>query len=167
MRRLATANLLPGVLLLLSACGPSVPIAGGGARGTTGGGGGAGPTARARPRPPAVPPEWVEMICDRVEDCSVERNVALAQSYGGTPADLDAARREARQALVSGAVRRWCQQQVEQLGKPDAARIHGCLKQQTACGAFYQCAAFPGGAPRVPPRRPAPTPAAAPPAPPR
>jgi hypothetical protein len=146
-----------GVLGLLLGCAPPAPISGGGARGTSGDGG-TGPAADPRPRAPAVPPEWVEMICDRVEDCSVERNVGLAQAYGGTPADVEAARHGARQSLVSGGVRRWCQMRVAQLERSDAARIHGCLKQQTTCGPFYQCADFPRAQARVAPRRKAPDP---------
>lgn len=139
MRRLATTSVL-GLTLILASCGPTTPI--GGSGGTVAGGQGGPRAAPEPPRRPAVPSEWVEMICDRVEDCSVERNVELAKAFGGTETDLEAARQEARQALVSGTVRRWCQMRVEQLQRPDAERIRGCLGQQTACGPFYQCARF-------------------------
>jgi hypothetical protein len=89
-----------------------------------------------------IPPRWVESICDRVEDCAVERNVRLAKRYGGSPADIAAARREAQQALVSGVVRRWCLMRVGRLQRSEVKRIHQCLAKR-ACALFYQCAAFP------------------------
>jgi len=112
---------------------------------------GIGPGARVEPTTPSTrqaaaeptPAEWLETICDRVEDCAVERNVALARENGGLAADVSAARSEARQALVSGGVRRWCLMRTRQLGRPEVKRIHDCLKR-TACTPFYECADFAG-----------------------
>jgi len=99
-----------------------------------------------------IPPRWVETICDRVEDCAVERNVRLARRYDGSPRDIAAARREAQQALVSGMVRRWCLMRVGRLQRSDVKRIRQCLAKR-ACSPFYRCAAFPQARVRARARR--------------
>jgi len=81
----------------------------------------------------------LETICDRMEDCAIERNVALARGYGGDKADLEAARLQARVALHSGYVRRWCLMRLSGLPRSQLLRIHGCLAR-TACDPFYRCA---------------------------
>lgn len=110
------------------------------------------------PARPEVPKAWVDALCDRVEDCAVERNTALAKESGGVDEDVEAARREAEQALVSGDVRTFCLLRVTRLGRADAGRIHGCLKSERDCAGFYRCADFAGAEARVRPRpQPAPS----------
>ena len=90
-----------------------------------------------------------------MEDCAVERNATLAKESGGSEEDVLAARTEAQQALVSGAVRSFCQMRTARLEPRDAERIHGCLRTQQGCDAFYLCASFPvGEAGTVPRLRP-------------
>jgi len=89
-----------------------------------------------------VPQAWLRAICDRVEDCTVERNEALTRSYSGTEEDLRLSRLEARQALAQGVVRRWCELQVGRMPRSKAERVHLCLNQHQSCGAFYQCANY-------------------------
>ncbi len=93
-----------------------------------------------------------EAICDRVEDCAIERNVALARAFGGTPADIDVARMQARLVLHSGYVRRWCQMRMGRHGRGLLMRLHGCLAV-TACEPFYRCVAQTRG--RMAPAAPA------------
>jgi len=81
----------------------------------------------------------METICDRMEDCAIERNVALARGYGGNTADLEAARLQARIALHSGYVRRWCLMRLSRRAQPELMQIHKCLAR-TSCEPFYRCA---------------------------
>jgi hypothetical protein len=101
-----------------------------------------------------LPREWVEAICDRVEDCAVERNAALAKESGGNDQDVGAAMADAREALVSGSVRSFCLLRTRKLGRPDAERIHGCLGTNKGCADFYRCADFPGSESRARPAAP-------------
>ncbi len=87
----------------------------------------------------AVAKRALETICDRMEDCAIERNVALARTFGGNKADLEAARLQARVALHSGYVRRWWLMRLSGLSGANLMRIHKCLAR-TACDPFYQCA---------------------------
>lgn len=80
----------------------------------------------------------METLCDRMEDCAIERNVALARGFGGNKADLEVARLQARIALHSGYVRRWCLMRLSSVAKPQLMRIHKCLAR-TACDPFYRC----------------------------
>ena len=146
MRSLRPLWLLCGLAPLWAACPGNTTIG-------TGTGGSTVPPRGDEPRERPAPPEWVETICNRVEDCAVERNVRLARDFGGNPADVAAAKREARQALVSGAVRRWCLLRIKRLRVPQVQRIHGCLKR-LSCTPFYRCANFPGAHARS--RRPPP-----------
>ena len=91
-----------------------------------------GPTGEAAKRA-------LETICDRMEDCAIERNVALARTFGGNSADLEAARLQARVALHSGYVRRWWLMRLSGLSASQLMRIHKCLAR-TACDPFYRCA---------------------------
>lgn len=110
---------------------------------------GPGPrTGADRQRPPPDPradadaaaaKRALETICDRMEDCAIERNVALARGYGGNKADLEVARLQARVALHSGYVRRWCLMRLSGLPRPQLLQIHKCLAR-TACEPFYRCA---------------------------
>lgn len=110
---------------------------------------GPGPrTGAARRRPPprsppdanaAVAKRTMETICDRMEDCAIERNVALARAFGGSKADLEAARLQARVALHSGYVRRWWLMRLSTLSRSQLLRIHKCL-DRTDCDPFYRCA---------------------------
>lgn len=132
------------LLCLLPSCATSAGISGHGSAARPGGAA-AGPDSPAAhsPRAPAFPAEWKHAICDRVEDCAVERNEALARSYGGTDEDVKLSRMEARQALASGVVRRWCDLQVGHMTRSNVERIHECLSHKRSCLPFYQCAAFP------------------------
>lgn len=98
----------------------------------------------APPALPEAPREWVDALCDRVEDCAVERNTLLAKESGGVETDVEAARQEAQQALVSGDVRAFCLLRVKRLGRGEVERIHGCLKTEQGCDGFYRCADFSG-----------------------
>ncbi len=98
------------------------------------------PNSRAARANAAAAKRAMETICDRQEDCAIERNVALARAYGGTKADLESARLQARIALHSGYVRRWCLMRMSSLRRPQLMQIHKCLSR-TACEPFYQCAA--------------------------
>ncbi|MFH2010559.1 MAG: hypothetical protein ABI333_28420 [bacterium] len=101
----------------------------------------ADPSRRARRASLDAAPlrQQIETICDRMEDCAVERNVDLARTYGGTPADITLAREQARTVLHTGFVRRWCQQRLHALTLRDIVRIHRCLRR-TACDPFFKCA---------------------------
>lgn len=107
------------------------------------------PVVAPGPARPELPREWVEGICDRVEDCAVERNTTLVEKSGGTPEDVAAAKHEAQQALVSGDVRAFCLIRTRKLSRQEAERIVGCQKRVTGCEAFYQCADFRGAESRT------------------
>jgi len=103
-----------------------------------------GPDRQARTEPRRTPGGEVakralETITDRMEDCAIERNVALARSFGGNKADLESARLQARIALHSGYVRRWWLMRLSGLTGSQLMRIHKCL-DRTACDPFYRCA---------------------------
>ncbi len=87
----------------------------------------------------AVARRAMETICDRMEDCAIERNVALARTFGGNKAALEAARLQARIALHSGYVRRWWLMRLSGLTGSQLLQIHKCL-DRTACDPFYRCA---------------------------
>lgn len=81
----------------------------------------------------------MDAICDRVEDCAVERNVSLARSLAGTRDDVEAARDDARRAVLSGHARRWCLLQLSGLPVSTIRRAHRCLSK-TDCDPFFRCA---------------------------
>jgi hypothetical protein len=99
------------------------------------------PPTTDRPTGPrsAVAKRALETICDRMEDCAIERNVGLARTFGGNKTDLEAARLQARVALHSGYVRRWWLMRLSGLSASKLLQIHKCLAR-TACDPFYRCA---------------------------
>ena len=111
------------------------------------------PGNRARPETPGMAQlrRRAETICDRIEDCAIERNESLARTYGGTAQDITMARHQARRALHSGLVRRWCLLRLSGTAVKQIQRIHGCLSN-SACDPFYKCADF-AKTPRLNPRR--------------
>ena len=97
MRRLRVPLLGSVMVLILGACPATHAISG------------KDPLTRPMPTTPGdalpegagsprqeVPQAWLRAICDRVEDCTVERNEALTRSYSGTEEDLRLSRLEAR-----------------------------------------------------------------------
>ena len=128
------AVLLIAMGLNLSACAGPRPIAA------------AGPSTP----PPAAPVEGsrgtiegaqdglLQTLCDRYEDCVVERNETLARAVGGLPADVDAAREEARASVLVGAARRWCQLRLGALDPAGLRARQACLAQRE-CGALARC----------------------------
>lgn len=134
--------LLIGLGLQLSACAGPQPIAG-----TAPPGPPPGPQPeRSREPGEGAPDGLLQALCDRYEDCVVERNENLARAVGSTPLDLDAAREEARTAVLVGAARRWCQLRLGAIEPASLRARQACLAQKE-CGALSRCLMAPSPRP--------------------